>query len=95
MSERTGDDTSLDKYTLKVCPRETRQQVGRLTSHVAVAPVLVAGPVALLEAGPVTRVSEGGLQELPLRIRAVELDSGQELWSRSIRDTRYRGPFPP
>ena len=31
----------------------------------------------------------------PLRLRAIDLKSGNELWSRPIRDTAYRGPYPP
>ncbi len=39
---------------------------------------------------------EGGvLVSHPLRMIAVELTSGDKLWERPLRDTRYNGPFPP
>jgi hypothetical protein len=31
----------------------------------------------------------------PLRLRAIDLESGNELWNWPIRDTAYRGPYPP
>ena len=36
-----------------------------------------------------------GLVDEPLKIRAVDLQTGQELWNWQVRDTTYRGPFPP
>jgi hypothetical protein len=30
----------------------------------------------------------------PLSIRVADLRSGAELWSKEIRDTEFRGPFP-
>jgi len=34
------------------------------------------------------------LVEIPLSIRAVNLESGQEVWRRTLRDLRYSGPLP-
>ena len=31
----------------------------------------------------------------PLRLRAIDLENGNEFWSWQIRDTAYRGPYPP
>ena len=30
-----------------------------------------------------------------LSLIAIDIVSGHEIWSREIRDTRYRGPYPP
>ena len=30
----------------------------------------------------------------PRKLRAFDLENGNEIWSREIRDTRYNGPVP-
>ena len=40
------------------------------------------------------RVGDEWVEE-PLKLRAVDLGSGAERWSRALRDTAYRGPRPP
>jgi len=32
---------------------------------------------------------------VPPGVRAIDLKTGAEVWSRPIRETRYRGPYPP
>lgn len=37
---------------------------------------------------------DASVQRNPLSVRAVNLQNGQQLWQNSLRDTRYKGPFP-
>jgi hypothetical protein len=40
------------------------------------------------------RVGDAWVTE-PLRLRVIDLRDGREVWARPIRDTGYRGPYPP
>jgi hypothetical protein len=59
------------------------------------APFFVRPGLLIHEAPLERRMVAGKVVEEPLRLRALDLASGQELWTRPIRDTAYRGPYPP
>ncbi len=48
------------------------------------------------EAPPMGRIVDGTMHiDRPLRLRAIDLETGNELWERPFRDTAYRGSYPP
>lgn len=72
-----------------------RQRLGSFDAPVSYSPfVVVAGRVLTIAPAAVVK-TEAGWLETPLSVRAMGLESGKEIWRAALRDTRYRGPFPP
>ena len=70
-------------------------EAGRIASRLPVTRAVRGGRRAdRVQVGPYVRRTAGGLVEQPLQIRAVSLATGNEQWSRPVRDTTYRGPLP-
>lgn len=62
--------------------------------HPALAFVVVDG--ILYSVSPASAVVEDGtVREEARALRAVDLASGNELWTRSVEEVQFRGPFPP
>lgn len=95
VSERVEDDRVWEKYKLTVYDRAGRAPVGEFRSHFSVVPFFVTDSTVVFERRPSIRRAEAGLVEESLALRAVDLKTGRELWTRPIRDTSFRGPFPP
>lgn len=93
-SERVADDSVWDKYKWTIYDRAGKR-LGEVRSHLSRAPFFVLDSELVHETGPYVRRTERGMIDEPLKIRAVDLRSGKELWNRPVRDTAYRGPFPP
>ena len=93
-SQRVSDDRTWDKYQWTVFERATGKPVGLLRDYRSHAPFVVVDAQIVYEVGPYVRRTAGGLVEQPLQIRAVSLATGNEQWSRPVRDTTYRGPLP-
>ena len=94
VSERVADDSVWEKYQWTVYERGSNRRLGALRDYRSHAPFVVVGSSIIYETGPFERRTEQGLISEPLRIRTVALGRGNQLWSRPIRDTTYRGPFP-
>ncbi|HEV2855055.1 MAG TPA: hypothetical protein VHC97_19840 [Thermoanaerobaculia bacterium] len=69
--------------------------VGTLEAPVSMAPFVVSGSKILYVAQPSVRQDGGKWLQEPLRLRALDLKTGVELWAAPIVDSNYRGPFPP
>jgi hypothetical protein len=96
VSERIGDDSVWEKYRWTVYTADTQERVGSITSPFAQAAFFVFGAQLVYEGYPFLRRLPGGeVQDQPLTLRGADLRSGGEQWSRPLRDTSYRGPFPP
>jgi len=94
-SQRIDNDSVWEKYLITIFSLETRKPIAKFRSHNSLSPFFVDGPTIVLETGPYERKIGTHIEREPLKIRALDLESGKELWSREIRDTTYRGPFPP
>jgi hypothetical protein len=94
-SERVADDRVWEKYVWTIYDRGTAERLGEIRSHMSLASFFLHDSVLIYETGPSLRRTEKGLIDEPLKLRAINLDSGQEVWSIEVRDTTYRGPFPP
>ena len=95
VSKRTGDDADLDKYTLTVLDRKTNARLGEFKSEVSLVPFFVDDAKVIYQSSPYVRRNGKDIVQEPPRIRAVDLKSGKEVWTFELRDTRYRGYFPP
>jgi hypothetical protein len=58
-------------------------------------PFFVWHSILITEASPDSRTVSGKLVEEPLRVRGIDLKTGSEIWTRPLRDTSYRGSYPP
>lgn len=70
-------------------------KLGSVEAPVAMAPFVVSGNQLFYVAQPSLRREENKLIEQPLRLRAFDLRTGNELWASAVVDPTYRGPFPP
>jgi hypothetical protein len=95
ISEAVGDPSGWNDYRWTLYERATARRVGEIKDYRSRAPFFVSGSTIVYETGPLVRRSGKELIEEPLELRAMSLETGKELWSRPIRDTAYRGPFPP
>ena len=91
-SRRTGDHAAPYRWT--ITDAATGAVLGSLSSRVSMSPFVVVGNRLIHVAQPTARREGSKVVDQPLRLRAVDLATGQELWSREIRSTDYRGPSP-
>lgn len=91
-SERVGDDRVWQKYRWTVFERSTGRRLGEFRTHVSFSPFVVREGLLFYETTPYKR---GTAAEEPAKLRAVNLGTGQEVWSVEVREIVYRGPFPP
>lgn len=94
-SERIADDRVWDKYRWTIIERATGGKVGELRSHLSQSAFIVVKNRIIFDTGPFARRTDAGIVQQPPMVRAVDLGSGKEVWSRPIRDTAYRGTSPP
>jgi hypothetical protein len=94
-SQRVADDRVWDKYQWTIYDRGTGTRVGDFRTFVSVAPFLLVDERIVYVTGPFMQRRQDGVIEEPLKIRAVDLQTSQEVWNRGVRDTEYRGPYPP
>jgi hypothetical protein len=94
-SELTGSAADLEKYTLSVTDDQTRKRLGKFKSIESVVPFIVIDSRVIYESGSY-RQREGNeiVNHLP-QLKAVDLLTGKLVWNMEIRDTAYRGSFPP
>jgi hypothetical protein len=90
-----GEDDAWQRYTLSVYDRDTGNKLGQFKSHLAAVQFYVSDKQVVFETGPYARRIDDQLKEEPLKVRLVDLQTGEERWSRPVRDTAMRGPFPP
>ncbi len=75
--------------------RATGTLLGTVRRHEPAVPFVVVGGT-LYSVSPASAVVEDGtVREEARALRAVDLASGAELWTRSLEEVRFRGPFPP
>jgi hypothetical protein len=93
-SVRTGNDTSAKPYEWTISDRATGAVLGSFAAEVSMSPFTVAGKRLVHVVQPSLVVEGGKLVEKPLRLRALDLATGRELWTREILDTEFRGAIP-
>jgi hypothetical protein len=81
-------------YTWTISDAATGAVLGTVSSPVAMAPFVVAGGELIHVVQPGSHREGKEWIARALRLRAVDLATGNEAWSRDLRDTAYRGPVP-
>jgi hypothetical protein len=94
-SKRVGDDRIWDKYQWTIVDNKTGKEIGQLKSYLSQSGFVVVDSRIVFETSPFSRIIASGTVEEPLMVRAVDLRSGDQIWSKPVRDTAFRGPFPP
>jgi hypothetical protein len=74
---------------------ESGRQVTQLRQRSAATRFFLTSSHLIHEAAPTRRSVEGGIVQQPRRLRGVDLRTAAESWARPLRDTAYRGPYPP
>ena len=92
-SERAGSD-EWNKYRWVIYSLSAIR-LGELRSAFPQAPFFVAGTKLVFEGRPFVRLVDNQVEREPLKVRAVDLATGSEVWSVALRDTTFNGPFPP
>ena len=91
--ESTG--ASLDRYRWTVYERASGTRLGAVPAMVSATPFLVVGRT-LFHTVPAHAIrSDGKFIESPFSLRAVDLKTGAEAWTKAAAETAFRGPFPP
>jgi hypothetical protein len=90
----TPKQLMMERYRWTLYER-SGARLGSASSPVAYAPFFVTEGRVVHEVRPMGWVEGEKKVENGLRLRAVDLGSGVEMWTRDLRDTAYRGPFPP
>jgi hypothetical protein len=88
-------DAIADRYLWSIHVANDPKPVAEVQMPVSASPFVVWDGLLIHEAPRSTRRVGDGWKSEPLRLRAVELGSGREVWAREIRDTRHHGPLPP
>jgi hypothetical protein len=88
-------DPIADRYLWSIHVADAPKPVAEVHMPVSASPFVVWDGLLIHEAPRSTRRVGDGWKSEPLRLRAVELGSGREVWAREIRDTRHHGPLPP
>jgi outer membrane protein assembly factor BamB len=95
IDQRTGPDGAPDRFTFTAYRSETGEGQGSFKSRLMVGPFVVADSRIIFETGAYTRRTESGREQRPREVRAVDLRTGQELWSHPVQELAPRGPHAP
>ncbi len=94
VSQLDPDATQWDRYLWQIYSADG-VKLGEARSPMSYSPfVVVAGQLLFVTQPYTLNTPSGELQHTPLMLRAVDLATGELNWTREIRDTRYRGPYP-
>jgi hypothetical protein len=94
-SKLVGDNRVWEKYEWSIWRRDNGQLVGRIRDFQRYSPFAVVASMLIQEVTPYARRQDGDVTAVPLSVRAIHLDRGEEGWRRRVRQTAYVGPLPP
>jgi hypothetical protein len=85
----------FEEYEWSVFSLETGERIGKFRHHRSHAQFFVADSTIVFVEPPYSRRESDKIVDHPRQVRAAVLGSGSVIWERELRDTAYRGPFPP
>ena len=94
-STQVDDDRVWDKYAWSIHDQASGERLGGIRAHVRFAPFFVSGSQVVYQTEPYARRVGTEIVEQPVQIRAVDLRTGESLWSQAVRDIIDREPPPP
>jgi hypothetical protein len=94
-ARRTANRADGKNFVWLIAERKTGKTIGQLGMGFAYAPFFVRNGTIFVQAKATATSSKKGVQSRPLSLVALELKSGNELWSRAVRDVSLSGSLPP
>jgi hypothetical protein len=89
-------DSSRAVWVWHLYSLETGDHVAQVRNASPAAWFFITASSLVHEAPPTARIINGrSVLDQPLRLRAIDLKTSDELWEWPFRDTTYRGPYPP
>jgi hypothetical protein len=85
----------LDHHRWILYERESGAKLGTVRAVVSATPFVVVGRTLYYTSPPHVLRREGRLARRGSMLRAVDLQSGADVWTKAVRDSAFRGPFPP
>lgn len=92
-SRRNAANSSIWEWA--IFSLETGRKVAELKHDEPGARFFLSGSRLIHETNVIYRQIKGQVVVEPTKLRAINLETGTEVWSHAIRDTKYRGPYPP
>lgn len=92
-SRRDASDSRTWEWT--VYSLETGAKVAELRHDTPAAWFFISGSRLIYDANVTSQLDGGQVVLGPRKLHAVALETGTEVWSHAVRDTSYRGPYPP
>ena len=83
------------EYLWSIYSVETGESVAQIRHSSPAAWFFLYGSSLIHASPPTSRLVNGKWINEPPKLRAIALENGAELWDRPVRDTAYRGPYPP
>ena len=84
-----------ERYLWSVFSLTTGKKLGAVRRSYSAPPFCVLGGLLVHRSLPFGRRIDDEWVDEPMKLRAIDLVSGGEIWSRAIRDTAFRGSPPP
>ena len=94
-SERNPQGGIWQGYRWTVFTQGGDQALGGMSHHSATAPFVVAGNQLIYVSQPSYRVNGDTTVAVPMQVQAVNLETGQAMWSAEVSDPDYTGPIAP
>jgi hypothetical protein len=89
-------DSDKTHWGWRIYSLETGKQAAEVRNTSPAAWFFITASSLILEVPPTGGISNSGLViDQPFRLRAIKLETSNELWEWPFRDTAYRGPHPP
>jgi hypothetical protein len=82
------------EYRWSIFDAQTQSKLGELPNRLGGARFFVVGSTIYFDSSPYTDLRDGSPEEHGLELLAMSLESGELVWARTIRDSRFYGPFP-
>lgn len=95
VSERIADDSVWEKYRWSIHSLDSGERLNDVFHHLSRVAFVVIGSTFVYESPAFLRRLGEDWIDAPLELRAIDLSTGSEIWTRPLRDTLYRGPMPP
>jgi hypothetical protein len=94
-SRRDRASTTKASYDWVVFSLATGARAGELRMDFPAAWFFVTGNLLVHEVQYQAHLLDGAWTEEPRQVRAIALETGEELWAHPLRDIAYRGSLPP
>ena len=89
-------DSAEPHWSWRIFSLETGEQVAEVRNAFPATWFFITASSLILEVPPTGRISNGEMViDQPLRLRAINRETSNQLWEWPLRDTTYRGPYPP